>query len=86
MGPMVSKTDRDRMFDIVKDAVRKGAILEYGGKIPEGFPEKGNWIEPTVISGITPEMTLFRKETFGQIWRTLSRCDGRKCARSYQNT
>ena len=67
MGPMVSKTDRDRMFDIVKDAVRKGAILEYGGKIPEGFPEKGNWIEPTVISGISPEMTLFRKETFGPV-------------------
>jgi len=67
MGPMVSKTDRDRMFDIVKDAVHKGAILEYGGKIPEGFPEKGNWIEPTVISGITPEMTLFRKETFGPV-------------------
>jgi succinate-semialdehyde dehydrogenase/glutarate-semialdehyde dehydrogenase len=67
MGPMVSKTDRDRMFDIVKDAVHKGAILEYGGKIPEGFPEKGNWIEPTVISGITPEMILFRKETFGPV-------------------
>tara|TARA_B100000767_G_scaffold274366_1_gene307115 strand:+ start:1519 stop:2973 length:1455 start_codon:yes stop_codon:yes gene_type:complete len=67
MGPVVSKTDRDRMFNIVKDAVHKGAILEYGGKIPEGFPEKGNWIEPTVISGITPEMTLFRKETFGPV-------------------
>jgi succinate-semialdehyde dehydrogenase/glutarate-semialdehyde dehydrogenase len=67
MGPMVSKTDRDRMFDIVKDAVCKGAILEYGGKIPKGFPENGNWIEPTVISGINPEMTLFRKETFGPV-------------------
>ena len=67
MGPVVSKTDRDRMFNIVKDAVHKGAILEYGGKIPVGFPEKGNWIEPTVISGITPEMTLFRKETFGPV-------------------
>ncbi|NIJ46039.1 succinate-semialdehyde dehydrogenase/glutarate-semialdehyde dehydrogenase [Wenyingzhuangia heitensis] len=67
MGPVVARADRDRMFDLVKDAVSKGATLEYGGKIPEGLPEKGNWIEPTVVSGITPEMDLFRKETFGPV-------------------
>ncbi|SDX42782.1 succinate-semialdehyde dehydrogenase / glutarate-semialdehyde dehydrogenase [Lutibacter oricola] len=67
MGPVVSKSDRDRMFDLVEDAVSKGAKLEYGGKVPEGFPEDGNWIEPTVVSGITTEMDLFRKETFGPV-------------------
>ncbi|WP_298363590.1 aldehyde dehydrogenase family protein [uncultured Lutibacter sp.] len=67
MGPVVTRSDRDRMFDLVNDAVSKGAKLEYGGKIPEGFPKEGNWIEPTVVSGITPEMDLFRKETFGPV-------------------
>ena len=67
MGPVVSRSDRDRMFELVEDAVSKGATLEYGGKIPKGFPEKGNWIEPTVVSGITPEMNLFRQETFGPV-------------------
>lgn len=67
MGPVVSKSDRDRMFNLVEDAVSKGATLEYGGKIPEGFPEDGNWIEPTVVTGITNEMDLFRKETFGPV-------------------
>lgn len=67
MGPVVTRSDRDRMFDLVEDAVSKGAKLEYGGKIPEGFPEKGNWIEPTVVSGVTPDMDLFRKETFGPV-------------------
>ena len=67
MGPVVTRSDRDRMFDLVEDAVSKGAKLEYGGKVPEGFPEDGNWIEPTVVSGITPEMDLFRKETFGPV-------------------
>lgn len=66
MGPMVSRKDRDRMFDLIKDAVGKGANLAYGGKIPEG-KEKGNWLEPTVLSGMTPEMQVFRKETFGPI-------------------
>lgn len=67
MGPVVSKKDRDRMFDLVEDAVSKGATLEYGNKIPEGLPEGGFWIEPTVVSGITPEMKLFRQETFGPV-------------------
>ena len=31
------------------------------------WPEKGNWIEPTVVSGITQEMDLFRHETFGPV-------------------
>ena len=67
MGPVVSRSDRDRMFDLVDDAVSKGATLEYGGEIPEGFPEKGNWIEPTVLSGMTSDMRVFREETFGPI-------------------
>lgn len=67
MGPVVTRSDRDRMLTLVEDAVSKGAKLEYGGKIPEGFPEEGNWIEPTVVSGITPNMDLFRKETFGPV-------------------
>lgn len=67
MGPVVTRSDRDRMLALVEDAVSKGAKLEYGGKIPEGFPENGNWIEPTVLSGITPDMDLFRKETFGPV-------------------
>lgn len=67
MGPVVSRKDRDRMFDLVNDALSKGGTLEYGGKIPDGFPEKGNWIEPTIISGLKQNMTLFREETFGPV-------------------
>lgn len=67
MGPVVTRKDRDRMFDLVQDAVSKGAKLEYGGKVPAGFPENGNWIEPTVVSGITTDSRLFRDETFGPV-------------------
>lgn len=66
MGPLVARKDRDRMLDLIDDAVGKGAKLEYGGKIPEGM-ERGNWLQPTVLSGMTPEMEVFRKETFGPI-------------------
>ncbi|GGZ87586.1 aldehyde dehydrogenase family protein [Algibacter mikhailovii] len=67
MGPVVTRTDRDRMFDLVEDAISKGGRLEYGGEIPAGFPVRGNWIQPTVVSGITPNMRLFKEETFGPI-------------------
>lgn len=67
MGPVATKKDRDRMFDIIKDAVSKGGKVEYGNKIPEGLPENGNWIEPTVISGANHDMTLFNNETFGPV-------------------
>jgi succinate-semialdehyde dehydrogenase/glutarate-semialdehyde dehydrogenase len=66
MGPMVTRSDRDRMFTLIEDAVSKGAKLEAGGKIPVG-KEAGNWIEPTVLSGVTAEMRVFREEIFGPI-------------------
>jgi succinate-semialdehyde dehydrogenase/glutarate-semialdehyde dehydrogenase len=66
MGPLVTRSDRDRMFALVEDAVSKGAKLETGGKIPNGM-EAGNWIEPTVLSGVTPEMRVFREEIFGPV-------------------
>ena len=66
MGPMITKKDRDRMFVLINDAIKKGGILLAGGKIPKG-KEEGNWIQPTVISDMTTEMLLFKEETFGPI-------------------
>jgi len=66
MGPLVTRHDRDRMFDLINDAVSKGAKLETGGKIPKG-KKSGNWIEPTVLTHVTPEMRVFREEIFGPI-------------------
>lgn len=66
MGPLVTQFDRNRMFELVEDAVSKGAILETGGKIPEG-KKLGYWFEPTVLSNVNSEMDVFRKEVFGPI-------------------
>ena len=67
MGPLASSESRDRMFELVEDAVSKGAKLEYGGEIPEDLPKGGYWMQPTVVSGITTDMKLFREETFGPV-------------------
>jgi succinate-semialdehyde dehydrogenase/glutarate-semialdehyde dehydrogenase len=66
MGPLVTPFDRDRMIELVEDAVSKGAILETGGKIPKD-KKMGYWFEPTVLSNVNHEMNVFRKEVFGPI-------------------
>ncbi len=72
MGPVVSRKVRDRMFDLIQDAVLKGAKVEYGGGIPEGFPENGNWIQPTIVSEVTSEMRMFSEEIFGPVAGVMS--------------
>ena len=63
MGPLVRRDDVNRMKSLIKDAISKGAKLEYGGKVPKNMENKGNWFEPTVLSGMTTDMDLFKKET-----------------------
>ena len=37
MGPMVTRNGRDRMFDLINDAIEKGGVLLAGGEIPQGM-------------------------------------------------
>jgi malonate-semialdehyde dehydrogenase (acetylating) / methylmalonate-semialdehyde dehydrogenase len=68
VGPVVSKNAKNRILGLVEEGVKQGATLELDGrsvKVP-GF-EKGNFIGPTVFSGVTPEMTIYTTEIFGPV-------------------
>lgn len=73
MGPLISQNQLSRVEEQVADAVGKGAEVLTGGKrLPEHGP---NCYAPTVLAGVTPEMTLCRTETFGPVcslytWQT----------------
>ena len=71
MGPLVSERARQRMLELIEDAVGRGAKLETGGNIPEGYA-KGYWLSPTVLTGVTSEMRVYREEIFGPIAPILS--------------
>ena len=71
MGPVITISARNRLFELIDDAVSKGATLETGGKIPAG-KEIGFWIEPTVLSGATPDMRVYREEIFGPVAPVIS--------------
>lgn len=66
MGPLVTARDRERILQMVKDDVAAGAELVLGGGIPAGR-EVGNFIEPTIITGINENSRCFKEEIFGPV-------------------
>ena len=64
IGPLTRAAQLDVLESQVKDAVAKGAKLLCGGKRVNGA---GNYFEPTVLIGVSHEMTLMREESFGPI-------------------
>ncbi len=68
LGPVVSKQAKQRIESLIGDAEREGAKIELDGRnarIPD-YP-KGNFIAPTVISGVKPEHKTYQTEIFGPV-------------------
>lgn len=66
IGPLVSEAARNKVIRLVDEAVARGARIETGGRIPPGR-ERGWFYEPTVLTGVTPEMEIFHEEVFGPV-------------------
>jgi aldehyde dehydrogenase (NAD+) len=67
MGPVVSAAQRDRVTGFVTGAVGDGARVVAGGPgAPPGL-DRGFFVRPTVLSGVTNAMTVSREEVFGPV-------------------
>jgi len=65
MGSLISADQLQTVTAHVDDAVAKGARVLTGGTArPDLSPY---FFEPTILEGVTPEMTLFEHETFGPV-------------------
>jgi len=65
MGTLTSQAQLDTVVAHVEDAVSKGARVLTGGN---HRPDLGPYFfEPTILEGVTPDMTCFGKETFGPV-------------------
>ncbi len=62
MGPMVMPAQKQHVLAQIADAVRRGASVVLGGGSLDG-----NYVEPTVLTGVTHEMDIMRTETFGPV-------------------
>ena len=67
LGPLVSDVQRDRVRSYIEQGVAEGAKLVAGGAEPPEGLERGFFVQPTVFSEVTPEMTIAREEIFGPV-------------------
>ncbi|PSR75754.1 Aldehyde/histidinol dehydrogenase, partial [Coniella lustricola] len=68
VGPVISKKSKESIEAHIKDAVEKGAK----DATPENDtfsnpPPKGNFVKPTLLTGVTHDMAVMTEETFGPV-------------------
>ncbi|MSR28717.1 MAG: aldehyde dehydrogenase [Phycisphaerales bacterium] len=61
IGPMADAGQKSHVLALIEDAVRSGATVAVGGQT------KGNFVRPTVLTGVTPSMRIMQEETFGPV-------------------
>jgi aldehyde dehydrogenase (NAD+) len=67
LGPLVSAVQRDRVRGFIQTGIDEGATLVTGGTAsPEGLTA-GFFVQPTIFSNVTPDMTIAREEIFGPV-------------------
>jgi aldehyde dehydrogenase (NAD+) len=67
IGPLVSKTQFDKVQSLIQKGIEEGAELVSGGLgRPEGF-NRGYFVRPTVFANVRNDMTVAREEIFGPV-------------------
>ncbi|MBO9738599.1 CoA-acylating methylmalonate-semialdehyde dehydrogenase [Xanthomonas axonopodis pv. begoniae] len=68
VGPLISCAARERVEGLIASGVEQGATLELDGRAPQvpGF-EQGNFVGPTIFSGVKPGMRIYDEEIFGPV-------------------
>ena len=73
VGPLVSCAALDRVSGLIERGIQEGAKLELDGRNPQvaGY-QKGNFVAPTIFSGVSAQMSIYREEIFGPVLSVVS--------------
>ncbi|NOL48718.1 aldehyde dehydrogenase [Pelistega europaea] len=66
LGPMVEKAHFEKVMGYLDVSQKEGGKVVVGGKVHTELGS-GWYIEPTIIDGVTADMTLFKEEVFGPL-------------------
>jgi malonate-semialdehyde dehydrogenase (acetylating)/methylmalonate-semialdehyde dehydrogenase len=68
LGPVVSRQAKARIESLIQKGIDEGCTLDLDGRNPkiDGYPN-GNFIAPTVLSGVKPHHTVYKEEIFGPV-------------------
>ena len=64
VGPLIDDTQRQKVAELVDDAVQRGAEVLVGA---EAVGERGYFYRPTVLGGVTKDARLLKEEIFGPV-------------------
>jgi len=64
VGPLVEEKQRDKVAELVDDAVGKGATVLVGGQVPDG---PGWFYPPTVLTDVPLDAQVRTEEIFGPV-------------------
>ncbi len=86
LGPVVSRTQYDKIQRLIGVGVDEGAKLVAGGLgRPDGL-ERGYYVKPTVFGDVTPAMTIAREEIFGPVLAIMAYADEDEAVRVANDT
>ncbi len=73
MGPVVTKSAKDRILKSIEDGSSEGAmrVVDGSGLVVPEHPD-GFYLGPTIFDHVSPEMSLATKEIFGPVASTIS--------------
>ena len=69
VGPLVNKSARARVDNLIASGVEQGATLVLDGRNPqlEGAEANGNFVGPTLFTDVTVDMDIYKQEIFGPV-------------------
>ena len=77
IGPLINEEALEKVDQQVRDAIEKGAEVITGGyRIKDNGLDQGHFYAPTILNKVTPDMTIYREETFGPVAPVTTYRDG----------
>ncbi|MFF4594558.1 aldehyde dehydrogenase [Amycolatopsis sp. NPDC001319] len=73
MGPVANEPQYQKVLSYLETARSEGATVAFGGGADPGLG--GLFVQPTVLTGVTPESTVYREEVFGPVLAALTFTD-----------
>lgn len=68
LQPLASPTQLDRAIDGIQQSIASGATVRFGGSRPsDPALSSGNYLEPTVLTGVGPSTHTWSEEIFGPV-------------------
>ncbi|MBX3218713.1 MAG: CoA-acylating methylmalonate-semialdehyde dehydrogenase, partial [Labilithrix sp.] len=69
VGPLISRAAKERVESLIARGQAEGAKLELDGRRPRVAVavEEGNFVGPTIFSGVKPGMAVYDEEIFGPV-------------------